>query len=348
MANCLFECLKEARLERYYSSFVANGVTDCGRLSELLALDYQKYGVSMMEDRLRLHRLVSIVNSVQKEGIYCTHGKKPAADKKPKVLIQPQESLIAPSLLHVPVYVTAEAEYVDGKLQALEESSDMECGPFKRPVIKKSASRVALRPSSDSPVFDCKKTLTFSDSEDEEKVEGSKIINTNPPVKEKFTAPSVHVQSNVFAADLHASKSGTEILTLPTSSNKISSSASSTVSAGNSRQQLLLPAPGVASLDSCEQEVRVDPNVPSKTKGLEEVRVTCVNHTNPVMKAPVQVYFLDCGNGMKKPRTESSSEFNRKCLSDRATHHENSAPVVDKVIDNINGYNYGVFNSNDR
>lgn len=74
MADCLYECLKEARLEKYYQNFVNGGLYHCEALLKLSMQDYPRYGVVLMEDRLRLFKLIQIVKSVQSEGLVCKHG----------------------------------------------------------------------------------------------------------------------------------------------------------------------------------------------------------------------------------------------------------------------------------
>ncbi|XP_078530834.1 kinesin-like protein KIF24 [Lissotriton helveticus] len=67
MTSCLYECLYEADLEKYYPSFVAVGLQRTEQLTEITMKDYPKLGVHNMDDRKRLFQLIQIVQSVQEE-----------------------------------------------------------------------------------------------------------------------------------------------------------------------------------------------------------------------------------------------------------------------------------------
>ncbi|KAK3606223.1 hypothetical protein CHS0354_037895 [Potamilus streckersoni] len=60
----LFECLKEARLEKYYSSFRARGITKSESLAKLSIQDCPGLGITLPEDKRRLVELISIVKAV--------------------------------------------------------------------------------------------------------------------------------------------------------------------------------------------------------------------------------------------------------------------------------------------
>ncbi|XP_064620210.1 uncharacterized protein LOC135483337 [Lineus longissimus] len=65
MADCLYECLREARLEHYYPKLEANGITMAETLSKLTMNDYSSLGISSLEDKKRLFRLIQIIRAVQ-------------------------------------------------------------------------------------------------------------------------------------------------------------------------------------------------------------------------------------------------------------------------------------------
>ncbi|XP_069482941.1 kinesin-like protein KIF24 [Ambystoma mexicanum] len=67
MASCLYECLYEAELEKYYPCFVAVGLQTTEQLADITMKDYPKLGVHNMDDRKRLFQLIKIVQSVQDE-----------------------------------------------------------------------------------------------------------------------------------------------------------------------------------------------------------------------------------------------------------------------------------------
>ncbi|XP_066567838.1 kinesin-like protein KIF24 [Amia ocellicauda] len=65
MASCLYECLCEAGLQRYYPQFTALGLRRPGHLSHLTMSDYPRLGVHHMQDRTRLFHLVQLVKALQ-------------------------------------------------------------------------------------------------------------------------------------------------------------------------------------------------------------------------------------------------------------------------------------------
>ncbi|XP_034758401.2 kinesin-like protein KIF24 [Acipenser ruthenus] len=65
MATCLYECLSEAGLQRYYPQFTALGVRRPQQLSRVTMSDYPRLGVHDMQDRTRLFELVQIVKALQ-------------------------------------------------------------------------------------------------------------------------------------------------------------------------------------------------------------------------------------------------------------------------------------------
>lgn len=60
----LYECLREAKLERYYPSFRAQGITKSEALTRLTASDYPAFGITSAEDKRRLVELISIIKAV--------------------------------------------------------------------------------------------------------------------------------------------------------------------------------------------------------------------------------------------------------------------------------------------
>ncbi|XP_078620933.1 uncharacterized protein LOC144887526 [Branchiostoma floridae x Branchiostoma japonicum] len=84
MANCLYECLREARLERYYPNFESQGLTMSEGLSELTMQDYSRFGVEDMHDRKRLFQLIQVIKMVQDEGKRCNEScSKPTPPSSP-------------------------------------------------------------------------------------------------------------------------------------------------------------------------------------------------------------------------------------------------------------------------
>ncbi|OWF46911.1 uncharacterized protein LOC110454998 [Mizuhopecten yessoensis] len=60
----LFECLREARLEKYYPTLRVNGITKSESLAKLTLEDCEAIGVTSTEDKRRLIELINIIKSV--------------------------------------------------------------------------------------------------------------------------------------------------------------------------------------------------------------------------------------------------------------------------------------------
>ncbi|NXN21849.1 KIF24 protein, partial [Nycticryphes semicollaris] len=69
MASCLYECLCEAELEKYYPHFAAFGLQKIEELAKISMKDYTKLGVHDMNDRKRLFQLIRIIKIMQEEDI---------------------------------------------------------------------------------------------------------------------------------------------------------------------------------------------------------------------------------------------------------------------------------------
>ncbi|KFM00785.1 Kinesin-like KIF24 [Aptenodytes forsteri] len=87
MASCLYECLCEAELEKYYPHFAAFGLQKIDELAKVSMKDYTKLGVHDMNDRKRLFQLIRIIKIMQEEDI----ADLSKQDFQPSgLLIQPQ------------------------------------------------------------------------------------------------------------------------------------------------------------------------------------------------------------------------------------------------------------------
>ncbi|XP_032942299.1 kinesin-like protein KIF24 [Catharus ustulatus] len=87
MASCLYECLCEAELEKYYSHFAAFGLQKIDELAQVSMEDYIKLGVHDVNDRKRLFQLIRKIKITREEGI----ADLSKQDSKPRGLfIQPQ------------------------------------------------------------------------------------------------------------------------------------------------------------------------------------------------------------------------------------------------------------------
>ncbi|NXU18424.1 KIF24 protein, partial [Pardalotus punctatus] len=69
MASCLYECLCEAELEKYYPHFAAFGLQKTDELAKVSMEDYTKLGVRDINDRKRLFQLIRIIKITRQESI---------------------------------------------------------------------------------------------------------------------------------------------------------------------------------------------------------------------------------------------------------------------------------------
>ncbi|NWR34638.1 KIF24 protein, partial [Tachuris rubrigastra] len=93
MASCLYECLCEADLEKYYPHFAAFGLQNIDELAKVSMEDYTKLGVHDMNDRKRLFQLIRIIKITRGEGI----ADSSKQDFQPRGLfIQPQVARSGP------------------------------------------------------------------------------------------------------------------------------------------------------------------------------------------------------------------------------------------------------------
>ncbi|NXL93874.1 KIF24 protein, partial [Alectura lathami] len=67
MESCLYECLCEAELEKYYPHFAALGLQKIDELAKVSMKDYTKLGVHDMNDRKRLFQLTRIIKIMLEE-----------------------------------------------------------------------------------------------------------------------------------------------------------------------------------------------------------------------------------------------------------------------------------------
>lgn len=94
MASCLYECLCEAELEKYYPHFAAFGLQKIDELAKVSMKDYTKLGVHDMNDRKRLFQLIRIIKIMQEDETVRDLGKQ---DFQPSGLfIQPQVTRSGP------------------------------------------------------------------------------------------------------------------------------------------------------------------------------------------------------------------------------------------------------------
>ncbi|XP_010078029.1 PREDICTED: kinesin-like protein KIF24 [Pterocles gutturalis] len=93
MASCLYECLCEAELEKYYPHFAAFGLQKIDELAKVSMKDYTKLGIHDMNDRKRLFQLIRIIKIMQEEDV----ADLSKQDFQPSSLfIQPQSTRSGP------------------------------------------------------------------------------------------------------------------------------------------------------------------------------------------------------------------------------------------------------------
>jgi len=198
--DCLLNCLREVRLERFHRNFTERGLINCEQLSSLLVDDYSRFGVVSTDDRRRLFQLIHIIKSVQADGIYCQHGV-PAFTTSQSNGVQ-QQTIPSSS---VPNSVSQKEQLPDvtrnGVVRAQkivhagdDRAKKCPAAPgrqFIKPISSDRNYRVqyeqpadkarlhiteetkvvaknpaaAIDDSSGTPKFNCRKTLTFSDSD---------------------------------------------------------------------------------------------------------------------------------------------------------------------------------------
>ena len=173
-------------VHRYHKRFSSQGLVSCDELVNLSMHDYAALGVISMEDRVRLYQLVQIMRSVQHDGNHS----------------DALERMTSPKNQNQPASISANVERNTNGNNRLNVTSEVEvrvcapegseCAPERGAtatlqsqglvdVLRRSigggfvpgaedgvSSTVAFRKGSDSPLFHCRKTLTFSGSDTEE------------------------------------------------------------------------------------------------------------------------------------------------------------------------------------
>ncbi|XP_042311256.1 kinesin-like protein KIF24 [Sceloporus undulatus] len=94
MASCLYECLCEAELEKYYPHFTALGFQKIDELAKVSMKDYAKLGVHNMKDRKRLFQLIRIIRMLQAEE--ATAGRKQQGFQAGAIHLQSQVTRSGP------------------------------------------------------------------------------------------------------------------------------------------------------------------------------------------------------------------------------------------------------------
>jgi len=198
-ADCLLNCLREVRLERFHRNFTERGLTNCEQLASLLVDDYSRFGVMSADDRRRLFQLIHIIKSVQADGIHCQHGAAGIiASQSNRVQQQTKPSIPVTNAVQRKEEMPDVTRNVTVQVQKVATAGDntksRECPAapsrqFIKPIVNDCNYRVQYeqRPetmrlhitqetkviaknlataadnSCGTPVFNCRKTLNFSD-----------------------------------------------------------------------------------------------------------------------------------------------------------------------------------------
>jgi len=198
--DCLLNCLREVRLERFHANFTERGLTNCEQLSSLIVDDYGRFGIVSTDDRRRLFQLIQIIKSVQNDGVHCQHGAvNTAASQRDGVPLttRPNVSDSQPAHRKHELPDVTKISVVPARKVAAGGDADTGKCPmaptrqFIKPVPNNRNYRVQYDQSCDqpqmlvtretkvatnkvppstevscgTPKFDCRKVLTFSDSD---------------------------------------------------------------------------------------------------------------------------------------------------------------------------------------
>ncbi|NXO29477.1 KIF24 protein, partial [Cisticola juncidis] len=132
MASCLYECLCEAELEKYYPHFAAFGLQKIDELAKVSIEDYTKLGVHDINDRKRLFQLIRIIKIARQEGI----ADLSKQDFQPlDLFIQPQLTRSGPRRqLHFESFCEENDETAEESEPELYHSSDFSANDEKNSV----------------------------------------------------------------------------------------------------------------------------------------------------------------------------------------------------------------------
>ena len=158
----LIQCLKEAQLEKYYPKFQSYGITQWDHLSQISMEEYSKFGITSMEERLKLFRLVQVVKIVHEE-------KEEEKNKNLSRDVQKNKRIKNQGILkHEEKIEKNDVQRVKGE-------------EIRSPHNKAMKRRMEVNGPEASILFDCKKQLNFSDAEDDELMNDTEIRQTESP-----------------------------------------------------------------------------------------------------------------------------------------------------------------------
>jgi len=219
--DCLFNCLREVRLERFHQNFTERGLINCEQLSSLLVDDYSRFGVVSTDDRRHLFQLIHIIKSVQADGICCQHGAPTVTDANGNGPQQTKLSVPIPNpvqqkeeLPDVTKNGIVRAQKLAAAVEDRSRNSTAAGQQFLKPVSKKQPpEKPGLRATeetkvftktaatvtddcSGTPKFNCRKTLNFSDPDLYSDGPDSSCFLQQPAVSNTAAKPSLQSQNN--------------------------------------------------------------------------------------------------------------------------------------------------------
>ena len=181
VTDCLLNCLREVCLERFHPNFTESGLTNCEQLSNLIVDDYSRFGVVQTDDRRRLYQLIHIIKSVQEDGVHCQHGASVTTSQQPACSKDELPDVTRNGVVP-PRKIAAGGDADAGKCPTAPTRQ------FIKPISDDRGYRVQYKqqPSDQlrlhvtqetkvvtdnvdsccgTPTFNCRKMLTFSDSD---------------------------------------------------------------------------------------------------------------------------------------------------------------------------------------
>ncbi|ELU16830.1 hypothetical protein CAPTEDRAFT_172954 [Capitella teleta] len=315
MSACLLDCLREAHLEQYFASFVQRGVTNCEHLMALSMPDYPHFGVTTMESRVKLFKLIQIVKSVQADGIKCKHDNfQPEQNGAIKKMV----SLSTDATAHATAHAVAPPPRVARKTE--------------------QKKNVEFKPGSDEPIFHCRKALNFSDvlSDDDEE-EGIRIkrkvevvsrpVPSTEPRSHPQPAPSqdsVHLSKPQINDPLPSSARGVRVVDLKpeTPSNKTDKQLKK-VETSSALKNQYKPLKFFVDLDEASKDEIISPPKPP---------LSAIMLSEP--KQPSNENLVHPGKRITGVTSSNHAYFPTRSPDEKITHRQ-------KVFHN-SGYNYGL------
>lgn len=361
-ADCLLNCLHEVKLERFHRNFVERGLHNCEQLSSLVIDDYTRFGIVSTDDRRRLYQLIHIIKSVQADGVFCQHGGAvPPAPKKPANVISARNVIAngrsQPPLVSksgpIPVLNSESSEvFVSEKCPPAPSKSFIKPianpnyrvqyeppakgnGPNLHVVEETKVNVVSSIPerSNATPVFRCRKTLKFSDSElysdDENGVAVSVAENNGNAGLHRNGNIGMHLESNNVEKVMSMPRSSDFALPV---SNKVSKQQLSSAS------QHFISAPSSSIVTESRRDKKSD-------KFISHVQVDSVHPAVDGFQTTMHS-SARAVHPVKRLSSGAVEEIKHAYFPVPEVGNFEEPPVHIEQVHHTAGYNYGVPSSN--